>query len=417
MILSVYHHKTYVARDVRHNGFLVYHFRQRSKPKTKELIKKSEHGHLDMLQQHRIIQSIPQTASCSSPQSQYINQRVNVLQNIIVQPIKEELADRDETELTNLKMPDRPAIPPIPVCSNENQAPKPKIITNIKPNTSITIKHTSPQSAGSSTEPQKTIKMCPAKKPVTKTLNSGQKLIVVSSAQTIPSSSILQGALQIPFSKNISIKNFEKFKIVTSNSTPTNLQLTNVTNSGVNSVKHKVVTVKNNPASKKVIPFSQLQVLNSKGSIKVLPLGGKIVSKSVSGNPSPLYIVNTTQQITKVTHTPQIITTSKLQDKSEIKIVEGPSETCSNALSSRENGKSSVLEDILKASGVISEENAAEDYDAKIEEFHIPQVKGNVVEMECDVNSVVIEDRRNELNYIDSTIEQKMVMEENIVGR
>ncbi|CAG9859376.1 unnamed protein product [Phyllotreta striolata] len=378
-------------------------YRQRSKPKVKELIKKSDSGHLDMVQQHKLIQPVAQSAACSSPQPQYINQRVNVLQNISLQPIKEEYTDHEG----DLKLTDHAAMSSI---ANENHAPKPKIVSGMKPNTILQIKQTSPQPAGPSSDVQKTIKMCPAKKSVAKTLNSGQKLIVASNAQTIPSSSILQRTLQIPFVKNVSIKNIEKFKIVTSNSTSTNLHLTNVT-SGTNPVKHKVVTVKTNPASKKVIPFSQLQVLNSKGNIKVLPLGGKIVGKSTSGNPAPLYIVNTTQQITRVTHSPQIIATNKAHEKAEVKVTESAGESAC-----RENGKSSVLEDILKASGVI-EENNAEDYDAKIEEFHIPQVKkNNNVEIECDDRMDTVEEGINDVKNDGANeaglVEEKVINDE-----
>uniref|UniRef100_A0A6P7GBM0 Uncharacterized protein LOC114336109 n=1 Tax=Diabrotica virgifera virgifera TaxID=50390 RepID=A0A6P7GBM0_DIAVI len=327
-------------------------------------------------QSHTGLSSSPQPS-----QSQFMNQmnqRIHILQNISLQSVKEELPDEELTEGNNSDTPEHSAVPQVPLCSNENQAPKPKVITTVKPNNSITVKQVSPQTPGPSTEPQKCIKITP-KTPMTKTVNSGQKLIVVSNAQTIPSNSILQRTLQIPFVKNISIKKLDKFKIVTSNSTSTNLHLTNVTNSGVNSVKHKVVTVKTNPSTKKVIPLSQLQVMSSKGSIKVLPLGGKIVGKSVSGTSSPLYIVNTTQ-VSKSTTTPTV-TTSKLQtEKSDVKLEESGAEIGSTASTTttnctRENGKSSVLEDILKASGVIAEENAAEDYDSKIEEFHISQHK------------------------------------------
>lgn len=356
-------------------------YRQRSKVKSKELIKKSDNEHVDMVQQHRIIQSVPQpqAASCSSPQPQFLNQRINVLQNITLQPIKDEITEAEETETNNLKIPEQSTITPVPVCSNENQAPKPKLITNFKPNASITIKQPPPQLAGPSSDIQKNIKITTTKKPIAKAMNAGQKLIVVSNAQTIPSSSILQKTLQIPFVKNISIKNFEKFKIVTSNSTSTSLQLTNVTNSGVNSVKHKVVAVKPNSSSKKVIPLSQLQVLNSKGNIKVLPIGSKIVSKSVTGT-SPIYIVNTTQQITKSTPT-QAIAMSKIQsEKPEVK-----SENVLNEVdgvsspSNRENGKSSVLEDILKASG-IAEENTIVHYNDKVDDTRISNVNN-----ECSV--------------------------------
>ncbi|KAJ8935080.1 hypothetical protein NQ314_013025 [Rhamnusium bicolor] len=367
--------------------------KQRSKPKTKELHKKVDQDQLELIQ-HRVMQQVPQsiqqTAMCSTPQPMLLGQKVNVLQNISLHPIKEELLDQEEVPINTCSKLSE-LVPNVPVCSNENQAPRPKIITNIKPNTNITLKQTSSLPPGPSNEVQKSIKMCSSKKPVTKTVNSGQKLIVVSNAQTIPSNSILQRTLQIPFVKNVSIKNFEKFKIVTSNSTPTSIQVTNVTNSGVNSVKHKVVTVKTNPTTKKVIPFSQLQVLNSKGSIKVLPLGGKIVGKTMAATSSPLYIMNSmgvTQSFTKSTTSSQIITTSKIQSSTgadtNSMALENETESTVRVTHSpnRENGKSSVLEDILKASGVISEECVAEDYDTKIEEFHIPQNKSR--DFECD---------------------------------
>ncbi|KAJ8958914.1 hypothetical protein NQ318_019683 [Aromia moschata] len=315
-----------------------------------------------------------------------VTQKVNVLQNISLHPIKDEVMAVDQEEAKVCEQP-----PSAPICSNENQAPRPKLLTSIKPNASITLKQTQAQPPGPSGEPTKSLKMCSTKKPVTKTVNSGQKLIVVSSAQTIPSNSILQRTLQIPFVKNVSIKNFEKFKIVAGNSTPASIQVTNVTNS----VKHKVVTVKTNSAAKKVIPLSQLQVLNSKGSIKVLPLGGKIVGKSVAAAAaSPLYIMNAvgaSQPFTKATSGSPAIATSKIQTGAAEEIrpavdgVTDPSEKASPRSPGRENGKSSVLEDIMKASGVISEECVAEDYDTKIEEFHIPQnkhreVEGDVIE-------------------------------------
>lgn len=325
-----------------------------------------------------------QTTICPLPQQPLVTQKVNVLQNISLQSPKEEPLDQEEMT-ANTKLPEQ--VPNVPVCANENQAPRPKLITNLKPNANITIKQTPAQPPGPSSEIQKSIKVCSSKKPITKTVNSGQKLIVVSNAQTIPTNSILQRTLQIPFVKNVSIKNFEKFKIVTSNSVPGNIQVSNTTNSGMNSVKHKVVTVKTNPATKKVIPFSQLQVLNSKGSIKVLPLGGKIVGKTMSASSSPLYIMNTvgaSQQFTKSNCTPQAITTAKAQggtgEETNPTVLENGNE--GGDRSNRENGKSSVLADILKASGVISDDGA-EDYDTKIEEFHIPQNKTRDAEPEC----------------------------------
>ncbi|XP_072396919.1 uncharacterized protein [Diabrotica undecimpunctata] len=392
-------------------------YRQRTKLKPKEIVKKVDHEHSELVQHRMIhpgsIHSFSQShtglsSSSQSSQSQFVNQRIHILQNISLQSVKDELPDEEQTEGNNSETPEHSIVPQVPLCSNENQAPKPKVITTVKPNASITVKQVSPQTAGPSTEPQKCIKITP-KTPMTKTVNSGQKLIVVSNAQTIPSNSILQRTLQIPFVKNISIKKLDKFKIVTSNSTSTNLHLTNVTNSGVNSVKHKVVTVKTNPATKKVIPLSQLQVMSSKGSIKVVPLGGKIVGKSMSGTSSPLYIVNSTQ-VSKSTTTPTI-TTSKLQtEKSEVKLEESGAEIGSSAsttttICNRENGKSSVLEDILKASGVIAEENAVEDYDSKIAEFHISQNK---------VGSENESDQLEEIDICESNVECTSITDDKI---
>lgn len=341
---------------------------------------------MEVVQQHRIIQPMPhQSSICPStpsvPQQQHIqhpNQKVTVLQNISLQPIKEEDVEQEEDvggEINPLEQ-----VANVSVCPNENQVLRPKMLTNVKPNSNIAVKPPSVQLAGSSNDSQK-IKMCSTKKPTTKTVNSGQKLIVVSNAQTLTSNSILQRTLQIPFVKNVSIKNFDKFKIVTTNSSPTSIQVASVSNSIGNPLKHKVVTVKTNPVTKKVIPLSQLQVLNSKGSIKVLPLGGKIVGKTVGTTSSPLYIMNTTQLTTKNSPSSQLSTVSKLnviEEPKSIKINESD-ESQQNLCTedSRENGKSSVLADILKASGVITE---AEDYDAKIEEFHIPQNKSKVEE-------------------------------------
>ncbi|KAJ8975837.1 hypothetical protein NQ317_001234 [Molorchus minor] len=376
----------------------------RSKPKTKEIHKKPDQDQLELIQQHKVIQqsAMPvqqQATICPIPQSPIISHKVNVLQNISLQPIKDEAVDPEDATGTTCPKPPE-TIPNLAVC-NENQAPKPKLIANVKPSANITLKQTICQPPGPSGEAPKSIKMCSSKKPITKTVNSGQKLIVVSNAQTIQPNSILQRTLQLPFMKNVSIKNLEKFKIVTSNSAPTNLQVTHVTNSGVNSVKHKVVTVKTNPTTKKVIPFSQLQVLNSKGNIKVLPLGGKIVGKGMT-TASPLYFM-TTQGFTKGTSSSPAITTSKLQTSiaEDVKPVILEKGTESTESTTRENGKSSVLEDILKASGVISEECIAEDYDTKIEEFHIPQNKIKELGIGAEME-IVTRDVKEEVSIADA---------------
>ncbi|CAG9814121.1 unnamed protein product [Phaedon cochleariae] len=366
-------------------------YRQRTKQKQKELHKKTDQSdHIEMVHQHRAMQHIPQQSMViPTSQNQFINQKVNILQNVSLQPIKEESVDQEDIDRINMKIPDTVSGPP--VFCNENHAPsqRPKIVTSIKPNAAENpiMRQSSPQPAGSSNEVPKAIRVCPGKKPITKTVNS-QKLIVVSNAQSIPTSSILQRTLQIPFVKNVSIKNLEKFKIVPSISSPTPMHLNNV-NSGLNNVKHKMVTVKTNPNSKKVIPLSQLQVLNSKGSIKVLPLGGKIVGKSVTETASPLFIMNTSQQPTKSTSS-SLMTSSKIQNGEEAKVQVLENESCDL---NRENGKSTVLGDILKAAGVISGDSVPEDYDTKIEEFHIPQIMNRSTE---NVHSEVFEMNKDE---------------------
>ncbi|XP_044268475.1 BRCA2-interacting transcriptional repressor EMSY [Tribolium madens] len=265
----------------------------------------------------------PQTKIPFSPIMQSSN-GPKITTNLVLPPSGEETIEQIQNEINNY-----PQKSEAPSCSNENQAPRPKLLTTTKPTQSLTFKQiTTPGTSD--------IKLCP-KKTITKPGTPlSQKLIVVSNAQTIHTSSILQKTLSIPLVKNISVKNFEKFKIVTT-STP---QLVTAANN-INSLKHKVVTVKTNPTTKKVIPLS---LLNSKGGIKVLPIGGKIVGKTTTTSSPPLYIVNTV--------TPKATTPAAAETP--------PSP-------SKENGKSSVLGDILKASGVTTD-----DFDTQIEEFRIP---------------------------------------------
>ncbi|XP_063922531.1 BRCA2-interacting transcriptional repressor EMSY isoform X2 [Zophobas morio] len=258
--------------------------------------------------------------------------KINVVQNVVVPPPGggEETIEQIQNEINSYNVQKSETQPS---CSNENQAPRPKVLTPIKPSP-LTFKQIT-TTAASPTD-IKTVKVCPKKTIAKSGTPLGQKLIVVSNAQTIPSSSILQKTLSIPLVKNISVKNLEKFKIVTT-STP---QIVTAGNN-INSFKHKVVTVKTNP-TKKVFPLS---LLNSKGGIKVLPIGGKIVGKTTTTTASsPLYIVNTVGP--------------RLAAQPAAEPPPSPS---------KENGKSSVLGDILKASGVTTD-----DFDTQIEEFRIP---------------------------------------------
>ncbi|CAH0556756.1 unnamed protein product [Brassicogethes aeneus] len=337
-------------------------YRQRTKIKSKEQYQYKLKDQQEQQQQQA--PSIKQ--QYSNPSSSH--PKINVLQNISLQPptlASDESGEQSDAPKQNELIQ--------ATVSNENQAPRNKILTNLKAG-NVTLKQITCPMPGSSNEAvPKSVKMCPAKKAISKTMSGGQKLIVVSNAQTIPSSSILQRTLSIPFVKNISVKNFEKFKIVTSTSSNA-AQVSTANSNTTNSVKHKVVTVRTNSStSKKVIPLSQLQVLNSKGNIKVLPLGGKIVGKSVtSTTSSPLYIMNTmgnVQTIAKSLTMPTMITTkSKEAPNTSVSFVE----TSEKLLNNSEEEKT-IIEEIVKVPVVIKEETEQEDYDSKIEEFHITQ--------------------------------------------
>ncbi|XP_074042716.1 uncharacterized protein isoform X2 [Leptinotarsa decemlineata] len=362
-------------------------YRQKSKQKMKEFHKIPEQEPMEVVQQHsRIIQPIQQTMGCSTNKTQFINQKVNVLDNVNLQRTEEESEEGSEKNCSSVDIPENVLISS--VCPNENHAPsqRHKPIPNVKHNSSIASKFPPSQLAGSSNEVQKSQKICLGKKCNSKPVNSSQKLIVMSNPQTVPTSSILQRTLQIPFVKNVSIKNFEKFKIVTSSTTPTTLHLTNAINSGVNSVKHKLITVKSNSTAKKVIPLSQLQVLNSKGSLKMLPLGGKVVGKT--GTPSPLYFVN-------ASHVTKGGSQAGAPCRSQSESDEGPKVMCdeSSDVSGSKGSLDNDLENSSKSPELVTEteECGVEDYDKKIEEFHILQNRNH----ECDrigtINTEVVQ--------------------------
>ncbi|XP_031344645.1 BRCA2-interacting transcriptional repressor EMSY isoform X2 [Photinus pyralis] len=301
-------------------------YRQKVKASTKEEQKiknkqELEYDYKNIHQPNRILQQypakLPLSLSSASP-------KINILQNISIPPPskEDESTEHLKSDISNLSAPqntDTRCPSPQPSCSNENQAPKSQkqTLVNLKPNSNITYKHIA--SPGPSNEAPKCLKVCTTRKPLTKAIG-GQKLIIVSNAQPINSTSILQRTLSIPFVKNVSVKNFDKFKIVATSTSTNTLQLTSIGNvtSGAfttNSAKHKVVTVKTNSTSKKVIPLAQLQALNAKGSIKMLPLGGKFVTKATTT--SPLYIMNSVsgvQAITKSTSSTPVIMTCKPQE-------------------------------------------------------------------------------------------------------
>lgn len=299
-----------------------------------------------------------------SPQPNIVgNPKINILQNMSMQSTEESTPDHTQDNIDSEIKQESNQLQV--TCTNENHAPKSKYVvtTSSKVVPSIPLKAiTSP---GSSTDMQKPLKICP-RRTITKTMPSGQKLIVVSSAQTTPTNSILQRTLTIPFVKNLAVKNFDKFKIVTTTTVSNNTSIVSPTAvSNLNSSKHKVVTVRTNSSMKKV-SLSHLQVLNAKGNIKVLPFGGKILAKSCAGTSPNLYVMNSTdslQAVTKSTTSTPVVMTSKMQGPSELNdnsngakddiSVEHfkPAEEV-NTDDSKSTGKSSVLADILKASGV-----------------------------------------------------------------
>nr|CAI5862556.1 unnamed protein product [Callosobruchus analis] len=250
-------------------------YRQRSKSKLREIHKKLEPEHLEVYEKHVIpgVQAIPVS------QSQFLHQKVNVLQNITLQPIKEEEADMDSTVYQQR-------------CSNENHSPQ-KVFINA--NLSAAMK-----SGSLATGELKQIKM----------------------------------------------------------------------------------------SSAKVIPLSQLQMLSSKGSIKVLPLGGKIVGKgltSLSPSASSLYVMNTSPKLVKAP--------PKVQVRSvEVKTEEIEDDAITRSPNLRGNNKPTLVEnDIQNTSSIVTVQNQ-ENFDVKVEkvgEIHIPEIK-------TDVDNVKQETEREE---------------------
>ncbi|GJQ70633.1 hypothetical protein Trydic_g23023 [Trypoxylus dichotomus] len=346
-------------------------YRQKTKARQKELQLKAKQDQAKpdgSLMQQKLQPQQQQTQQKLSTTNQSDSSKVNILENISIPTtqIEDTEIKKEPVDITiaACKVSESNIISPQPGCSNENQAPKTKTtISCPKFNQHITLKH-----VASSPNGEKQIKVCGTRKNLaTKCITTGQKLIVVSNPQSITTSSILHRTLSIPFVKNISVKNFDKLKIVTTNATP-NIQLT-TTSGQPTTTKHKVVTVRTNPTVKKVIPLSQLQVLNAKGSIKVLPLGGKIVTKTSTGT-TPVYIVNSgnIQCITKSTTSTPIIMTCKTQDSTDNKsllVLKNPDTTVKEAVDSSvqnddlhikeefQEDKSNVLADIMEAVGVV----------------------------------------------------------------
>lgn len=224
--------------------------------------------------------------------------KINVIQNLVINPSQtEESSEIFQNELNNHHLVVQKTDHLQVINPNESQTTRLKVMSPLKPVANLAFKHLTANTSSGPTNNdfQKTMKVGAPKRTSAKQgppLPFNQKLIVVSNAQTTQSNSILQKTLSVPLMKNISMKNLEKFKIVTTTSSQISIS-NNVAN-----FKPKMVTVKTNPASQKVIPLS---MLNSRGAIKVLPIGGKIIGRNTTSTTSqPIFIVNTMpKQITQ----------------------------------------------------------------------------------------------------------------------
>ncbi|XP_060518255.1 BRCA2-interacting transcriptional repressor EMSY [Cylas formicarius] len=264
-------------------------YRQTSKPfkpKQKEMGGPSEIEH-DFIQPNPVQPSSHAKLQQSNSQiSQSGMGKVNIIQNIALPP-----ATPTDDGSASTESAER-----IPISFSN-----PAKVVSIKPNVAVPVNHPVKQSSAS-TDPEKIRFGSP------RPINKGQKLIVVSNAQTITSNSILQKTLSVPMSK-VTKLNLDKFKII-----PSTIQVTAVVNSqSTTPAKHNVVTLKSNHG-KKVIPLSHFQMLNSKGGIKVLPLSGKILGKTVSVTssnsicvPKGITSINKVDDTTKACNTKAVI--------------------------------------------------------------------------------------------------------------
>lgn len=297
---------------------------------------------------------IPQSNIKSSVSPQSINQKINVLQNITVpsNEMNNEAFDEGEIE----------ALSPQPGCSNENQVPE------TQRSVCVTTKPTLIKPA----DINKPAKLC-QRNIVPKSTSAGQKLIVVSTPQTV-TPSMLHRALTVPV-----VKSMDKFKIVstTAGTTTAALPISTLKNVGMNSGKHKVVTVRTNALPKKV-SLSHLQFLNAKGNIKVLPFGGKIITKTATIPTSNIIIVNSGEcknTVKSVASTPLIFTTKPQESTVEENSLEKQitnneksevSEETVNPADSENNDNDFNLD--LKKQQYLTQENIEEDFTDEVAE-------------------------------------------------
>ncbi|KAL3281486.1 hypothetical protein HHI36_004693 [Cryptolaemus montrouzieri] len=384
-------------------------YRQKTKSKTKEQLAniKSDLEQQELLlnkgQYPLVTQKLPQTLKIpvSTPITTVSSNgsKINLLQNINLQnslsTVSDDQPDTVQDHYIVQKLNEQNYATPQTTNLSENSTNRLKFLT--KSNNNIMFKSLT-TSAGTNTNSdlQKTFKMCPSGRTVMKSVpTTGQKLIVVSNAQTVSSGSILQRTLTIPFVKNISVKNFDKFKIVTTTATPITLATSVVNTNNFNSVKHKVVTVRTNNTvntGKKAFPLNQLQMLN-RGSIKVLPLGGKILGKtSTSTTPSSMYFMNTMgnmQTSTKSINSLPLVSARKVAESieeaqgtlSQNMELSGPE----SKINEKQKEDPHTFPNIFAKGNLVP---VVEDYDAKIDEFHIQTVPMNsqetVVEVQCE---------------------------------
>lgn len=325
--------------------------------------------------------------------------KINVLQNISVPSVKSEIKSETFDVQSDEENEEVETLSPQPGCSNENQLPtkvQRSVVATIKSNQGVVVKPG---------DLHKSIKLCP-RKTIAKPPSAGQKLIVVSTPQSV-TPSMLHRALTVPV-----VKNLDKFKIVsTTTGTGAALPITAVKSVGTNATKHKVVTVRTNTLPKKV-SLSHLQFLNAKGSIKVLPFGGKIITKATTLPTSNLIIVNSGEcktNVKSIASTPVILSTGS-QESLAIKPTDDENSIDGQ---SKDEPKSAVLAEILKASGVvpIDVENSEEESSNQVIQTEQPCVTQEGVVQDITVNAEQLEENGDfvEMSLENATSEQSSV--------
>lgn len=210
-----------MVKFLRKNQLFIVHFRQASKPKLKP-VREPEPENKDLTKLKPNGAQLSQTTA--SNQS-----KINIIQNITLPPTKPELTPKEFEK---------------PVKDMQATVTKP-----------LTLKQNDPEVAK-------------------KTISIGQKVIVVTNSQTIPTNSILQKTLSVPMNKFTKL-NLDNFKIIPNSQLPPTAGLPNK-----NTPKPKLVTIKGT-SNKKLISLSKLQMLNANSNLKVVPYEGKLNNLSI----------------------------------------------------------------------------------------------------------------------------------------